>query len=293
MLRAPLVAVAASVALAAVKLVSGVVGHSYALIADGVESLLDVFGSLVVWTGLRIAVIPPDDNHPYGHGRAESMAGLIVALTLIGSAVLLSIQSVREILTPHHGPAPFTLAVLVMVIVVKELLYKRLSRIGHESNSLALRADAWHQRSDALTSVAAFVGISVALIGGAGFEAADDWAALFACCVIAYNGIHLVRLATAEMMDVVAPPEIEIRVRELAAAVPEVLELDKCFVRKSGPHWLVEIHVVVDGGISVDRGHAIGHQVKDVLRDASIGVLDVAVHIEPGKAPAVPTADPR
>lgn len=280
-MRATLVAVALSTVLAGAKIASGIAGNSYALIADGIESLLDIFSSLVVWGGLRIAMIPPDENHPWGHGKAESLAALVVALTLLLAAAGLAVQSTREIVTPHHAPAPFTLAVLVIVVTTKELLFVRMSRLGRKLQMTSLRADAWHHRSDALTSLAAFAGICVALLGGEGWESADDWAALFACGVIAFNGVGLARAAASEVMDLAAPAELEQKIREVARAVPGVADVDKCLARKSGPSWLVDIHIVVDGALTVCEGHAIGHRVKSALLRSELGVLDALVHVEP------------
>jgi cation diffusion facilitator family transporter len=280
-IRAVLQTIVISTLLAIVKIASGLFGHSYALIADGIESLLDIVGSMIVWGGLRVASNPPDDDHPYGHGKAESLAAMVVALALLAAAVGLAVQSVREILTPHHTPAPFTLLVLVLVVATKELLYRRLARIGRDIASSSLEVDAWHHRSDALTSIAAFVGISIAVVAGEGYESADDWAALFACGVIAFNGIRLLRGSVAEVMDAAAPEELERAIRSVAAAVPGVAAVEKCLARKSGPGWLVDIHLEVDGSLSVSEGHAIGHRVKDALCASTLGILDTLVHVEP------------
>lgn len=280
-IRVVLQTIVISVSLAVVKIVSGILGHSYALIADGIESMLDVVASLTVWGGLHIASIPPDKDHPFGHGKAESMAALAVALFLLAAAGGIAVQSVREILTPHTSPAPFTLIVLGLVVVTKELLFRRVVRVGDNIGSTALTADAWHHRSDALTSAAAFIGISVALIGGRGYESADDWAALFACGVIGFNGVRILRSAMSEMMDAAAPADVERQIRTLAGAVPGVLGIEKCLIRKSGPGWLVGIHVEVDGAQTVAEGHAIGHAVKNALVSSDAGVLDTLVHVEP------------
>jgi cation diffusion facilitator family transporter len=279
--RATAIGIVASAALAAIKIVAGVVGNAYALIADGVESILDIFSSLVVLGSLRLAATPPTQRYPFGYGRAEPLGGLVVSLVLLAVAIGIAIESVREILTPQHAPAAFTLAVLIGVVVVKEFMFRRLYHTGDEINSTAIRSDAWHHRSDALTSVAAFIGISIALIGGEGYESADDWAALAACLVIGFNGIRLLRVALAEVLDVAAPEEIESQVRAFALEVPGVSTIDKCRVRKSGLGFFVEIHVVVEGEMTVRRGHEIAHQVKDTLTAANLAILDVTVHIEP------------
>jgi cation diffusion facilitator family transporter len=267
--------------LAVIKVVAGVVGNSYALIADGIESTLDIFGSLVVWAGLRYAAIPPDEDHPYGHGRAETLAAIAVALLLLGTSVILAIQSVREILTPHHAPAPFTLVVLLLVIGVKEVLFRKVLHHGAAMGSAALETDAWHHRSDAITSAAAFIGITVALIGGPGYESADDYAALIACGVIAFNGVRVLGPALNEAMDSAPPPHIEKAIREVAITVKGVEGIEKCRVRKVGVEFYVDLHVLVNGNLPVRDGHAIAHAVKDAVREHLAAIADVLVHIEP------------
>ncbi len=277
-----------NVLLAMIKIAAGILGRSYALIADGIESTTDVLSSLIVWSGLRVSAKPPDPEHPYGHGKAESLAAVLAALFLLGSAGLLIVQCIREIRNPHEGPAPFTLLVLLVAMVIKEYLYRRLRAAGDSLDSTALRNDAWHHRSDALTSLAAFVGITIALLGGPGYETADDWAALAACAIIIYNGFRLLKPALNEVMDGAAPPATEDQVRRVAGAVPGVRDVEKCRIRKSGLGLLMDLHVTVDGAISVHAGHAIAHQVKDALMDSPLPVHDVIVHIEPHDLPPAP-----
>ena len=267
--------------LAVGKIVSGVVGHSYALIADGIESTLDIFGSVVIWGGLKFAARPPDATHPYGHGKAEPLAAAIVAVAVLGAAIGLAVESVREILTPHHAPAPWTLLVLVAIVVTKELLFRYVARVGERFGSTALNTDAWHHRSDAITSVAAFIGISIALIGGDGWEPADDWAALFACAFIAYNGVRLFLPALHEIMDTAPRGEMADNVRGTAAKVPGVCGVEKCLLRKMGLYYYVDLHVGVDGAISVRDGHDIAHEVKSAIQAMDPRIADVLVHVEP------------
>lgn len=274
-------AIAINLVLAIVKIATGIIGNSYALVADGIESSTDVFTSLIVWSGLRFSAKPPDSNHPYGHGKAESLAALFVSVFLIGAAVLISVQSVREILTPHHIPKWYTLLVLAAVVLIKETLYRSMMRIGKSLESSAIQGDAWHQRSDALTSLAAFVGISIALVGGPGYEAADDWAALLACGIILYNGVRIMRPALDEILDAAAPEDVEARVRLAASEVDGVVAVEKCRIRKSGVNYLVDIHIVVDGAMSVRDSHEISHVVKDHLLESSLSVGDAIIHIEP------------
>src|SRR5438045_2586 len=241
--RTALTGMIVNVALAAAKISAGLFGNSYVLIADGIESALDIAGSAVIWGGLKFASRPPDETHPYGHGKAEPMAAGIVAMSVILAAIGLAIQSVREIFTPHHGPAPFTLIVLIVVIVVKEFLFRVVIRLGKDTESTAVQTDAWHHRADALTSVAAFVGISIALIGGEKWYSADDWAALFACAVIAINGWRLLFPALHEMLDTAPRGEIVARIQEAAASVAGVINVEKCLVRKMGISLSVGLHV--------------------------------------------------
>jgi cation diffusion facilitator family transporter len=281
--RVALIGLVINLLLASVKILAGVVGHAYVLIADGIESALDVAGSIVIWGGLTVAAKPPDRTHPYGHGKAEPIAALVVATCVLAAAIGLAIESVREIVTPHHGPAPFTLAILVAVIVIKEFLFRYVNRIGRELESTAMKTDAWHHRSDALTSAAAFVGISVALIGGERWRSADDWAALFACAVIAANGIRLARPAFYEIMDTAPSGKIVRSILASAGSVPGVVEVEKCNARKMGLDYYVDLHVGVDGNISVHEGHEIAHRVKSAIQESNPRVADVLVHIEPAR----------
>jgi cation diffusion facilitator family transporter len=270
-----------NILLAAAKILAGFVGHAYVLIADGIESALDVGGSIVILGGLTVAARPPDRTHPYGHGKAEPIAAIIVAVGVVAAAVGLAIQSVREIFLPHHAPAPWTLAVLVVAVIVKETLFRYVIRFGQEVESTAVKTDAWHHRMDATTSIAAFIGISVALIGGKKWQSADDWAALVACALIAANGIRLARPAFYEIMDTAPGGKIVGPIRVVASSVPGVVEVEKCHVRKMGLDYYVDLHVGVDGNISVHDGHQIAHRVKSAIQQSDSRVADVLVHIEP------------
>jgi cation diffusion facilitator family transporter len=271
--------------LAGVKFAAGIFGRSQALIADGTESLIDIFSSLMVWGGVRIAARPPDADHPYGHGKAEPLAALLVSLFIFAAAWWIGVRSIDVIRHPRTAPHWATLVVLVLVVATKELLSRRMLHAGRAMDSAALKAEAWHHRSDALTSTAAFIGITIALIGGPAWVTADAWAALAACGVIVYNGFSIARGALLEVMDTVMPREIEDQVRAAAMAVKGVRRVEKCRVRKSGLGYLVDIHVHVNGDLSVREGHKIAHAVKNALTAAPLTVTDVAVHIEPADEP--------
>ena len=276
--------IALNAVLAAVKFAAGVFGHTYALIADAAESMLDILSSTLVWTGFRVAARPPDADHPYGHGKAEPLAGLAVALFVFLMAGWVASQAVHEIITPHQGPSWWTLLVLAGVIVTKVWFSRRMGIAGEEVGSTALGIEAMHHWSDAMTSAAAFIGISIALWGGKGWETADDWAALFACVIIAFNGFGMFTKALGDVMDTAAPQNFENEVRALALSVPGVHALDKVRMRKSGLSHLVDIQVRVDGDLTVREGHAIAHAVKDALiASAPHSISDVTVHIEPMK----------
>ena len=272
--------------LALVKFAGGIIGNTYALVADGVESLLDAFSSVLVWAGFRVASRPPDADHPYGHGKAESLAGLAVALVVFAACVWIAVHAVREIVTPHQGPHWATLPLLALIVAVKYGFSRRLLGAGEREGSTALHAEAWHHYADAVTSAAAFAGIAIAVAGGEGYESADDWAALLACGVIALNGVAILRRALGDVMDIAVPEAFEGEIRSVALAVPGVRGLDKCRVRKSGLSHLVDIHVEVDPELSVRSGHAIAGAVKHALLRSSLRVSDVLVHIEPAAAPA-------
>jgi cation diffusion facilitator family transporter len=258
-----------------------VVGHSYALIADGIESTADIFSSLVVWSGLRISTRSADDHYPFGYGKAEALAGAVVSLMLLAAALAIAVESVREIITPHHAPAPFTLVVLVVVMIIKESLFRRVAAAGREAGSTALRADAWHHRADVITSGCAFIGISVALIGGEGWEMADDWAALVAASIITYNGVGLLRPAVADLMDRTPAGDLPNRIASAAIGVADVRAIEKLKIRKAGVEYFVDLHVQADPTMSLHDAHILSGKVKGAIRAAVPAVSGVLIHMEP------------
>ena len=274
---------ACNILLAAIKTIAGILGNSYALIADGIESIMDIISSGIVLGGIKIGALPADKNHPYGHGKAESLAAMIVSLILLTVGFEIAIESIKGLSKPHHAPAAFTLIVLVVVVLIKETLFRFIFSVGKDVDSISVKTDAWHHRSDALTSLAAFIGISIALIGGKGYENSDNWAALVASGIIAYNGLNLFRHAVAEIMDESPGLKTEQEVRTIASKVVGVAGIEKCRVRKSGQQLFVDIHVMVDSNMPVRKAHDIGHHVKDELIAAPLGIVDVLVHIEPDK----------
>lgn len=285
-LRSSLIGIGFNLVLAVFKCLAGFIGHSFALVADGIESLSDVISSTVVYLGLRLAIKPPDDEHPYGHGKAEPVAAVIVSLALIVAAIVIGTESIRRIETPHPLPEPYTLWVLLAVVGIKLLLSRYVSSVGEGIDSTAVRSDAWHHLSDAITSAFAFVGISIAL--WTRNAAADDWAALCASPVIIFNAWRQLRKPFAELLDTSPAPQLEEQVRSAASAIPRVIGLEKCHVRKVGFRYYVDLHVVVDGALTVRQGHNIAHDVEDSVLDKVPQIAEVLVHIEPEEELIVP-----
>jgi cation diffusion facilitator family transporter len=269
-------------AMALIKGTAGYFGNSYALVADAIESTTDIFASILVLLGLKYAARPADENHPYGHGRIEPLITFLVVGFLISSAFYIAHESIVNIGTPHDLPEPFTLWVLGGIIVWKEISYQLVIRKSRETNSSSLKADAWHHRSDAITSVAAFIGISIALLMGKGYESADDWAALFASGFILWNSYKIFRPALGEIMDEHLNDELIEEIRVFSLEVEGILGTEKCFIRKAGMNYHVELHAAVDGKITVNEGHALAHQLKDHLRTRLPQLGHVLIHIEPG-----------
>ncbi len=268
-------------ALAVTKLIAGVLGTSYALIADAVESGSDVVSSLIVWGGLRMATRSATEEYPFGFARAEQVASAIVGVMLIGASIGISIAALREIHTPHHAPAPFTLIVLVIVILIKEVLFRYVARAGGEMGSRALAADAWHHRSDAITSSAAFIGISISLIKGPGWESADDYAALVASGIILINGIRIIRPAVGDLMDRAPSADLIERVTTIAQQVADVELVEKVMIRKAGIGFFVDMHVQAAPEMSLHDAHILSGKVKSAIREAEPRVLGALIHMEP------------
>ncbi len=285
-LRATFLGLAANVTLVVAKFLAGILGHSQALIADAVESLADIFSSIIVWRGLVVAETPPDDDHPYGHGKAEPIAAASVSVMLLLAAGWIAFTALHQLNEPRVAPSAYTLVILIVIIAVKEILFRFVLKESETVESSAVETDAWHHRSDAITSSAAFLGISISLIGGKGYEAADNWAAVAAAAVIGFNGWRLLLPAVNELMDRSPDRELIEKIRAAARTIPGVDGVEKCFVRKMGYQFFVDMHVEVNPLMTVERSHHIGHEVKDKVRAQIPSVRDVLIHIEPLKPAA-------
>lgn len=285
--RATYVSIAVNMVLGVAKVAIGISGGSIALVADAVHTLSDSATSLAVWVGLKIARRPADEVHPYGHGKAEPIAGKVVALVLLGTGIVIAAQSVRGIVEYARGgadlaaPSSLTLYAALLSILVKEFLYRYQVRIGRKVASVALVADAWHHRSDAFSSVAVSVGIAVATLGGPKWYWADEAAALLVAVFIIVVGWQLFKLSAEGLMDSIAPGETAGWIREVALSVEGVRGVEKVIARRSGMDVLVDIHVEVDGALTVKEGHNIAGAVRERLLDEIPQVTHALIHIEP------------
>jgi cation diffusion facilitator family transporter len=282
-IKATYFSIIGNTSLAIIKGLAGFFGNSYALIADAIESTTDIFSSFLVLFGIKYSNKPADDNHPYGHGRAEPLITFIVVGFLITSATIIAYESIQNIGTSHALPKSWTLIILVLIILWKEYSFQKVMKKSLITNSSSLKADAWHHRSDAITSVAAFIGISIALIFGKGYESADDWAALFASFFILYNSYLIFRPALGEIMDEHLYDDLVEKIREVSLNVNGIIGTEKCFIRKAGMKYHVDLHAIVDAKISVKEGHDLSHKLKDTLRNEIFELGHVLIHIEPNK----------
>lgn len=267
--------------LAIAKGITGYFGNSYAMIADAIESTSDIFSSFLVLLGIKYSARPADKNHPYGHGKAEPLVTFLVVGFLVSSAAIIAHQSIQNIYTPHQLPEPYTLIVLGSIILIKEGFYRIVKLKAAQTHSSAITADAWHHRSDAITSLAAFIGIAIALFFGKGYESADDWAALVAAGIILYNSYLIFRPALGEIMDEQLYDVLVEQIRSKSLEVEGILDTEKCFVRKTGMKYHVDLHIIVDANLTVRDGHHLAHILKDYLKSEFIQLADVHIHVEP------------
>jgi cation diffusion facilitator family transporter len=282
-IKATYFSIISNTSLAIIKGLAGFFGNSYALIADAIESTTDIFASFLVLFGIKYSNRPADENHPYGHGRAEPLITFLVVGFLITSATIIAYESILNIGTPHDLPKSWTLIVLALIIGWKEYSFQMVMKKSIITNSSSLKADAWHHRSDAITSIAAFIGISIALLLGKGYESADDWAALLASFFILYNSYLIFRPALGEIMDEHRYDDLVENIRQESLKVEGILGTEKCFIRKAGMKYHVDLHALVNADISVKEGHDLAHKLKDSLRSKILELGHVLIHIEPNE----------
>ncbi|NOX53827.1 MAG: cation transporter [Planctomycetes bacterium] len=281
-IRAILLGLFVNLALGLAKLTGGLVAGSFALLSDAVNSLGDTLTSIVVWFALWFAQRPPDAEHPYGHTRAEAIAASNVALVIILSALGVGWKTLTQITSPVHLiPPDWTLWLAGSNVLIKEGLYQYKLRVGRRTGSMAVIANAWDHRADALCALVVLIGLAVARWGGPGLAWADKVAALVVVSAIVWSGAALFRSSTSELMDVQAEQPILDEIREVAASIPEIEHVETLWVRKSGLEYFVDIHIEVDAHMTVAEGHRIGHVLKDRLLKQIPILRDVLVHLEP------------
>jgi cation diffusion facilitator family transporter len=270
-----------NIALAIIKGLAGFFGHSYALIADAIESTTDIFASILVLMGLKYANKPADKNHPYGHGKAEPLITFLVVGFLITSAIIIMHEGIVNLGKQRELPKAWALIVLGIIIIWKEISYRFVVKKSKETGSSSLKADAWHHRSDAITSVTAFIGISMTLLLGEEFVNADIYAAFFAAIFILYNSYLIFRPALGEIMDENLHEDLIAEIRKVSLTVDGILDTEKCLIRKSGMKYHVDLHAIVEGKQSVKEGHYLAHKLKDKLQSEIESIEEVLIHIEP------------
>jgi cation diffusion facilitator family transporter len=276
-----ILSILSSLVLATLKAYAGVFGHSDALIADAIESGTDFLASFLVLFGIYYSHKPADDDHPYGHGKAEPLVTFGIVGFLVISATLIAYNGIQNLSKEQPQPEAFTAFVLIGIILWKELSYRYVLGKGKKMNSLSLQADAWHHRSDAISSLIALIGITVGLLFGPGFSKADDWAAIISAFFILYNAYSIFRPALGEILDEHSHHHIVDSIRRLEIDIDGVRRIEKCLVRKTGMVYLVDLHLEVDGELTVTQGHKIAHDFKDHVKKEIPEISDVLIHVEP------------
>jgi len=270
-----------NLALIAIKAVAGILGNSFALLADAVESATDALSSLFLWMGLRYAQRPPDENHPYGHGRLEPLLTFLVVAFLLGSALSIGIQGYLNLKNPQTLPKPFTLVVLLGIIAWKEATFHYIRLKAKRLHSSVLQVEAWHHRSDALSSLFALVGIGMAWILGPDFAWLDEAAALISALILVLNAYRIFRKAFSEIMDEDVYQPLANRILEIGESLPFIMGIPTCRIRKLGTRYYVDLHVWVDPSMSVAQSHAHAHDLKDCIMADQPQIQDVLIHVEP------------
>lgn len=280
--RLSAISLVSNISFAAIKVFVGLAGNSFALIADGIESLADVLSSIVVLSGLRVSRKDPDHDHPWGHGKAEAIATLLAGIGLLASAGIIIYSASKGIRSPDEAPAIFTIPVLIGIIFFKHWLYRALAKGGKKHDSLALQAEAWHHLSDSLTSFGVLVGMAIAVFAGPGFEMADEVAALVVTLLIIYNALRLIRPSLDELMDRRIEDFRMHEIEEIAAGIDGIENLETITIRRSGRGFVAEIHMEVPPALTVEKSHYLSHLFKDrLLENKALKLTHVIIHVEP------------
>ncbi len=261
--------------------IAGVFGNSFALVADAIESMTDVFSSLLVFLGIKYATRPADNNHPYGHGKVEPLVTFVIVGFLLFSSGIILYNAIDNIGTAHEKPKMYTIFVLLAVVISKECIYRFMHQKGQDTHSTSLNSEAWHHRSDAISSGMALIGIVIAIFGGEGYESADDYAAIITAGIIIFNTYLIFRPALGEIMDEHLHCDLEDDIRTLSKAHFPETETEKLFIRKYGMFYHIDMHLMVNPKMNVYDAHVLSHQVKDLLMKANPHICNILIHIEP------------
>jgi cation diffusion facilitator family transporter len=270
-----------SAALAAMKIVAGMSGHSTAVVADGLESASDVIASGFVLFGLTLAAKPADENHPYGHGRVETLTGLLIGVVLLAGGAAISWSSISRVGQPHEHLASFVIWPLVISLAAKTGLATLKFRYGRKLGSEALIADAWNDAMDTISAIAALAAVGLTLSDSVRFAEADRYGGFVVGLIVVSAGIRVVRETTMQLIDTMPDAQLIHQIREAAAAVEGVRGVEKCFARKTGFKYHVDLHLEVDPDMTVRRSHQLAHEVQLHIREHLAWVADVLVHVEP------------
>ena len=286
--RVTLLGMFVNMVLFAFKLVAGLVGRSGAMIADAVHSASDFATDIVVLAFVRISAKPRDDDHHWGHGKYETLASLIIGIALFTVGVEILLDSAEKITAVTKGevlPRPGAIAIVAAAfsIVAKELLYRYTIHIGKQTESPSVVANAWHHRSDALSSIGALLGIGAAYFLGEKWRIADPIAAIVVAALIMKVAIDLCRTALAELLEKSLPRDVEADILSIITANPKVQKPHNLRTRRIGSDIAIEVHIRVDGAMSVFESHEISKEIEQSLRERYGERTAVAIHIEPLK----------
>ncbi len=267
--------------LAVAKLIAGWLAGSASVVADGVESAGDVLASGIVLLGLTIAARPPDKNHPYGHGRFETLTGLVTGLGLALAGAGIIWKSLQDIGLRHDPPASFALWPVAASVVLKSVMATLKLRVGHRIRSAALIADAWNDSVDILSGSVALLAVGLALYDPERFLAADHYGGAVIGCIVILLGVRVVHETSLTLMDTMPSEDMMADIRAAALKVPGALDVEKCYARKTGLRYHVDLHLEVDPELTVRRSHAIAEEVRNRVKGELAWVEDVLVHVEP------------
>ena len=270
-----------SAALAAVKIAVGLKANSTAVVSDGIESATDVLASSLVLFGLMMAAKPPDAEHPYGHGRLETLSGMAVGIILAVAGSLIAFESLRRAMHRHGPPATFAVWPVLISIVIKGSLFLIKRHLGREIRSTSLLADAWNDGMDTLSGFVALIGVSLEAYVPKQFSIADETGGFLVGMIVITLGIRIVRDTTFQLMDTMPNRDLLDEVRKVAMKVPGTLGVEKCFARKTGLQYHVDLHLEVDPEMTVAESHEIATEVRGKIRGELSWVADVLVHVEP------------